>query len=77
MILGVTCRLGMFFGEIQFPLHVFLRRDGSYLCGSYSRQNGTMLIHPCTEELPQLLRLDEHTDAEVVGQIVGVVRRLR
>ncbi len=59
------------------PLHVFLRRDGSYLCGSYSRQNGTMLIHPCTEELPQLLRLDERTDVEVVGQIVGVIRRLR
>jgi hypothetical protein len=58
------------------PLYVFLRRDGSYLCGSYSRQNGTMLIRPSTEELPQLLRFRERTDVEVVGQIVGVIRRL-
>jgi hypothetical protein len=58
------------------PLYVFLRRDGSYLCGSCSLLNGTLIVRPCTAELPKLLRLRNRVDAEVVGQIVGIVRRL-
>jgi len=58
------------------PLYIFLRRDGSYLCGSCSRSNETLTIHPSTSGLPELLRLRNHLDAEVVGQVIGVVRRL-
>lgn len=58
------------------PLYIFLRRDGSYLCGSYTRANGVLAIHPCMAGFPKLLRLRNRVDAEVVGQIVGVVRRL-
>ena len=59
------------------PLYVFLRRDGSYLCGSCSRMNGVLMIRPCVAGLPKLLRLRNRVDAEVVGQIVGIVRRLK
>ena len=59
------------------PLYVFLRRDGRYLCGSCVHTNGVLVIHPCTTGLPSVLRLRNRTDAEVVGQIVGVIRRLR
>jgi hypothetical protein len=59
------------------PLYVFLRRDGSYLCGSYSRADGVLAIRPCTAGLPKLLRLREGADIEVVGQIVGIARRLK
>jgi hypothetical protein len=58
------------------PLYVFLRRDGSYLCGSCTRVNDVLAIHPCTAGLPKLLRLRNRTDAEVVGQVIGIVRRL-
>jgi transcriptional regulator with XRE-family HTH domain len=59
------------------PLYVFLRRDGSYLCGSCNRLNGFLIIHPCMAGFPKLLRLRNRIDAEVVGQIVGIVRGLK
>jgi transcriptional regulator with XRE-family HTH domain len=59
------------------PLYVFLQRDGRYLCGSCTRLNGVLMIHPCMAGLPKLLRLRNRTDAEVVGQVVGIVRRLK
>ena len=59
------------------PLYVFLRRDGTYLCGSCSRLNGILMIRPCVAGLPKLLRLRNRVDAEVVAQIVGIVRRLK
>jgi hypothetical protein len=58
------------------PLYVFLQRDGRYLCGSCSRLNGVLMIRPCVAGMPKLLRLRNRTDAEVVGQVVGIVRRL-
>ena len=59
------------------PLYVFQRRDGSYLCGSYSRLNEFLVIHPWIAGLPKLLRLRDRTDVEVVGRIVGIVRQLQ
>jgi len=59
------------------PLYVFLRRDGSYFCGSGTRSNETLVIRPCTAGLPKLLRLRSRKDAEVIGQIIGIVRRLK
>jgi transcriptional regulator with XRE-family HTH domain len=59
------------------PLYVFLSRDGTYLCGSCSRLNGILMIRPCAAGLPKLIRLRNRVDAEVVGQIVGIVRRLK
>jgi hypothetical protein len=59
------------------PLYLFLRRDGTYLCGSYSKLNGILVIHPAIAGLPKLLRLRDRADVEVVGQIVGIVRWLK
>jgi transcriptional regulator with XRE-family HTH domain len=59
------------------PLYVFLRRDGSYLCGSCNRLNGFLIVRPAMAGFPKLLRLRNRVDAEVVGQIVGIVRRLK
>jgi transcriptional regulator with XRE-family HTH domain len=58
------------------PLYVFLLRDGTYLCGTCVRANGVLAIHPATAGFPGILRLRDRTDAEVVGQIIGIVRRL-
>lgn len=58
------------------PLYVLLRRDGTYLCGSCSLQNSTLIIRPSIAGLPKLLRLRNRVDAEIVGQIVAIVRRL-
>lgn len=58
------------------PLYVFLRRGGSYVCGSCVRVNGLLVIQPCMAGQPKLLRLRNRADAETVGQIVGIIRRL-
>ena len=59
------------------PIYIFLRRDGSYLCGSGTRSHETLIIHPCIAGLPKVLKLRNRKDAEVIGQIVGIVRRLQ
>jgi len=59
------------------PLYIFLQRDGSFLCGSSTQSNSILSIRPCTAGLSSMLRLRNRMEVEVVGQIVGVVRRLR
>jgi len=58
------------------PLYVFLRREGSYFCGSCSQASGILNIRPVTAGLPRLLRLRNRSEAEVIGQVAGVVRQL-
>jgi transcriptional regulator with XRE-family HTH domain len=58
------------------PIFVFQKRDGTYLCGSATRLHATWTIRPSTAGLPKLLRLRKHVDADVVGQVVGIVRKL-
>ena len=60
----------------QQPLYMLLRRDGTYVCASCSLENGSLLIHPYSSEFQRPDRLRNHYDAEVVGQVVTVVRRL-
>ena len=59
------------------PLYVFLRRDGSYLCGSYTRTDGILVIHPTIAGLPKLLRLRDGDEVEVVGRVTGIIRSLK
>jgi transcriptional regulator with XRE-family HTH domain len=61
----------------QQPIYVLLRRDGTYLCGFCSLQNGSLILRPCATDLPRLLRLRNRVDAEVVGRVIGIVRRLQ
>jgi len=59
------------------PAYVLQRRDGTYLCGFCSLQNGTLILRSSFAGQPKLLRLRNRVDAEVVGRVVGIVRRLK
>jgi len=60
----------------QQPLYVLLKRDGTYMCGCCSLENGTLVIHSYSSAYQQPQQLRNHYDAEVVGQVVVMVRRL-
>jgi hypothetical protein len=61
----------------QQPLYVLLRRDGSYMCACSSLENGTLVIHPHSVDYQRPEQLRNRRDAEVVGQIVTIARRLQ
>jgi hypothetical protein len=58
------------------PLYLLMRRNGSYLLASCGMENGTIVVHPFTERFVPSERLRNRVDAEVVGQIVAIVRSL-
>jgi transcriptional regulator with XRE-family HTH domain len=60
----------------QQPLYLLLRRDGSYLGGCCSLENGILVIHPYSPSQQRPERLENHSDAEMIGQIVTVARKL-
>jgi hypothetical protein len=59
----------------QQPLYVILTRDGTYLCGCCSRENASLVVHTYPGGVHKQEELRSR-DAEVVGKIVSVVRRL-
>jgi hypothetical protein len=58
------------------PLYILLKRDGSYLCGSCTLQQGVLIVHPYSDRPHRALRLRNGIDAEVIGQVTAIVRRL-
>jgi transcriptional regulator with XRE-family HTH domain len=60
----------------QQPLYVLLKRDGTYRCGCCSLEDSTLVIHSCLQNHERPEHLRNHDDAEVVGQIVAIARRL-
>jgi hypothetical protein len=60
----------------QQPIYVLLKRDGTYICGCCSLESGTLMIHPYSpsDQPPEHLR--NHHDAEVVGQVVTIARKI-
>ncbi len=58
------------------PIYLLRKRDESYLMASCSMENGTIVLHPYTDRFVPPQRFQKSTDAEVVGQIVTVVRSL-
>jgi transcriptional regulator with XRE-family HTH domain len=60
----------------QQPLYVLMKREGSYLCGCCSLEDGILVIHPCLANHKRPEHLRNHFDAEVVGQVVTISRRL-
>jgi hypothetical protein len=60
----------------QQPVYVILRRDGTYLCACCGIENGTLVIHPYSQQFHRSEHLRYHHDAEVVGRIVTVARRI-
>ena len=60
----------------QQPVYVILMRNGTYLCASCGIENGTLVIHPYSQQFHRSEHLRYHHDAEVVGRIVTVIRKL-
>lgn len=60
----------------QQPLYVVLKRDGTYLCACCSIENDTLVVHPYSQTLYRATRFRLHRDAEVVGRIVTVARKM-
>jgi transcriptional regulator with XRE-family HTH domain len=60
----------------QQRIYVLLRRNGTYLCGCCSLENGILLIHPFSSHYRPQEQLRNHEDAEVVGEIVLIARTL-
>jgi hypothetical protein len=58
------------------PLYLLVKRDGSYILANCSLENGAIVVHPFTEGFVRPERLRNRVDAEVVGQIVAVLRFL-
>jgi hypothetical protein len=60
----------------QQPLYVLLKRDGTYICGCCSLENDLLVMHSYSADYRQPEKLRNHHDAEVVGLVVTVARRL-
>jgi len=60
----------------QQPVYVIQMRDGTYLCACCGIENGTLVIHPYSPQFRRSEHLRYHHDAEVVGRIVTVIRKL-
>ncbi|MGB2667655.1 MAG: hypothetical protein WAK48_26900 [Candidatus Acidiferrum sp.] len=57
------------------PLYVLELRDGKRLCAACTVQNGWLMVRTCTTSSGGLLRL-HHTEVEVLGKVVAILRRL-
>lgn len=59
----------------QQPLYIILKRDGTYLCGCCSQENDNLVIHTYPGGIHKREELRSR-DAEIIGKIVSVARRL-
>ena len=59
------------------PLYVLQKRDGTYLCACCALESGSLVVHPYSQEFYRATRLRYHDDAEIVGQVVTIARKLR
>ena len=60
----------------QQPLYVLLKRDGTYLCACCGLENGTLVVHPYSQQFHRPEQFRYHHDVEVVGQVVMVARKV-
>jgi hypothetical protein len=62
---------------LEQPIYVLLLRDATYLLTGCSLEGSTLVVHPFADGSfrPQMLR--NGVDAEVVGRVTGLFRRLR
>jgi hypothetical protein len=58
------------------PLYLIYRRDGSYLCGRCSLHEGKLIVPSYPGNPLGTRQFGNGTDAEVVGQVTAIVRRL-
>jgi len=60
----------------QQSLYIILKRDGTYLCGPCGIENGTLVMHPGAEHQDLQEQFLNRRDAEVVGQVTAIVRKI-
>lgn len=60
----------------QQSLYVIRKRDGTYLCACCGVENDTLVTHPYSEHFHRPERLRNRKDAEIVGQVVTIARKL-
>jgi len=58
------------------PLYVLLARDGRYLCGCCSLERGFVVVHPFPDRPFTPRRFKNGTEAELIGQVTAILRRL-
>jgi hypothetical protein len=59
------------------PVYIILLRDGTYLLAGCSLEGSTLIVHPFSDGLPRPQMLRNGVDAEVVGKVTALFRRLR
>jgi hypothetical protein len=58
------------------PLHLVLLRDGSYICVGCSFENHRLIVHPFANGFERPVHLRNRADAEVVGKVVALLRKV-
>jgi hypothetical protein len=58
------------------PLYLILKRDGSYLCGRCTLDEGNLVLHGYPGSQAGAQQFKDGIDAEVVGQVSTILRRL-
>jgi hypothetical protein len=58
------------------PLYLLMTRDGRYVCGCCSLENGILVVTFPSADFHSPERFRNHDDAEVVGEVVTTARRL-
>lgn len=59
------------------PLYMVLRRDGGYLCGRCTLEEGNLVVHSYPGGPAGKRQFRYRADAEIVGQVTTILRRLR
>jgi hypothetical protein len=59
------------------PLYILLLRDGTYLLAGCSIEGSTLIVHPFADGFSRTQMLRNDADAEVVGKVTAIFRRLQ
>jgi hypothetical protein len=60
----------------QQSLYLLRKRDGTYLCGCCGLEDGTLILRSCSDHFEFSERLRNGQDADVVGEVVAIARKL-
>ena len=58
------------------PLYLLLARDGRYLCGCCTLEQGIVIVHPYPDRPLSLRQFTNGAEAEVMGRVTAILRRL-
>ena len=58
------------------PIYILLLREGRYLCACCSVEGDRLVLHPYPQQVHRSVEFRDQKDAEVIGQVVAIVRNL-